>query len=382
MKKITAAEARSITRPGIHRADDTLYLCVKTSGRKSWIQRVVIDGRRTDIGLGPFPVVSLAEAREKAFGNRQLIYRGGSPLREQRRVRMPTFAKAAEKTHSSLVPTFRSDLHKKNWMQVLQRHAYPILSDIPVDRITQQDVLSVLEPIWTTRPDTARRVRQRIRAVLRHCQAHNHVDQNVADERIDGALPSMPKVKEHHKALPYREVPEAIRVIGSRVSSARLCLKFIICTATRSNEVREATWDEIDRESKTWTIPGSRMKGGKPHRVPLSDSALAVLEEAEGLRDGSDLIFPSASKPGRAMSPENLLKVWRETAIAKNTTIHGFRTSFRTWASERTDIPREVCELALAHAVGNAVERAYSRSDLLEKRTALMRQWDEYLNGR
>ena len=382
MRKITAAEARSIIEPGIHRADDTLYLCVKRTGRKSWIQRVVIDGRRTDIGLGPFPVVSLAEAREKAFSNRQLIYKGGSPIRERRRVRMPTFAKAAEKTHASLVPTFRSDLHKKNWIQVLQKHAFPVLADIPVDRITQQDVLSVLEPIWTMRPDTARRVRQRIRAVLRHCQAHNHVDQNVADERIDGALPSMPKVKEHHKALPYREVPDAFKVIGSRVSSARLALRFLILTATRSNEVREATWDEIDRETSTWTIPSERMKGGKPHRVPLSESALAILEEALQLRDESDLIFPSTSKAGRAMTPDNLMKVWRETGISKDTKVHGFRTSFRTWASERTDIPREVCELALAHAIGTGVERAYSRSDLLEKRTSLMRMWDEYLTGR
>ena len=381
MRKITAAESKSITKPGLHRADDTLYLCVKRTGRKSWVQRVVIDGQRTDIGLGPLSVVSLAEAREKAFSNRRLIYRGGSPLRERRRTRMPTFAQAAEKTHGSLVPTFRSDLHAKNWMQVLQKHAYTVLADIPVDRITQQDVLSVLEPIWTTRPDTARRVRQRIRSVLRYSEAHGFVSRNVAGDAIDGALPAMPKVKEHHKALPYREVPEAIRVIGSRVSSARLCLKFLILTATRSGEARESTWDEIDRETSTWTIPASRMKGGKPHRVPLSKSALAVLEETEHLRDGSDLIFPSASKPGRAMTPDNLMKVWRSTGIAKDTKVHGFRTSFRVWASECTDIPREVCELALAHAMGTGVEQAYSRSDLLEKRRELMQLWGDFLVG-
>ena len=382
MKKLTDAQARAIKKPGFYRADNTLYLCVKGPGCRSWIQRIVIDGRRRDIGLGPYPVVTLAKARQKAFENRVAIFEGRNPLLDKRRATMPTFGKAAEDTHRSLVPTFRSDLHKKNWIQVLEKHALPKLHNILVDRITQQDVLNVLKPIWTQRPDTARRVRQRIRAILNHCQAHGYIKENVAGDAIDGALPAMPKVKEHHKALPYRDVPEAIKVIGSRVSAARLCLQFLILTATRSNEAREATWNEIDWETSTWTIPPSRMKGGKPHRVPLSETALAILDDAAGLRDGSDLIFPSASKPGHPMTPAILMKVWRETGIAKDTKVHGFRTSFRTWASERTEIPREVCELALAHTVGTGVEQAYSRSDLLEKRTTLMKQWSEFLNGK
>ena len=381
MDKITAAKLKSITTPGRYHADETLYLYVQDKGRKTWVQRITIDGRRSDIGLGSFPVVSLAKARQRAFDNRVKIADGINPLADRRRARMPTFAQAAEKYHASRKPSWKNEQHARSWMQVVQKHAYPVLAECPVDRISQQDVLAVLEPIWTKQAETARRVRQRIRAVLRYCEAHGFVDRNVAGDAIDGALPSMPKVKEHHKALDYRDVPNAVKIIGSRVSSARLCLRFLIFTAARSNEARGATWGEIDRDSATWIIPASRMKGGRDHRVPLSKSALTVLDEAEHLRDGSDFIFPSAGKPGQPMTPDNLMKVWRKTGVAGATTVHGFRTAFRTWGAEQTDIPREVLELALAHAVGTHVEQAYSRSDMLEKRVRLMAAWDEFLRG-
>ena len=381
MKRITNAEAKSITKPGLHRADDTLYLCVKPSGRRSWLQRVVISGRRHTLGLGPYPVVTLAEARDLALDNRRLIRKGGNPLTERRRTQMPTFRVATERTHKQFKPSWKNKQHATSWMQVVQKHAFPILADIPVDQITQQDVLNVLEPIWTTKPETARRVRQRIRSVLRYCQAHNFVQHNVADERIDGALAPMPKVKEHHAAIDYREVPEAFKVIGSRFSPARLALRFLILTATRSNEVREATWNEIDFESSTWTIPKERMKGGKEHRVPITGPMNEVLEQARQLSDDSDLIFPSVSKPGHPMTPDNLMKVWRKMPMAKDTTVHGFRTSFRVWGAECTAVPREVLELALAHAVGNHVEQAYSRSDMLKKRVELMERWSEFVAG-
>lgn len=379
MQRITKTEVKRVSEAGIYRADDTLYLRVRPSGRKHWIQRIVIEGRRTDLGLGSVEFVSLDEARRIALDNRAKIRNGDNPITDNRKVLMPTFGIAATKTHASLKPTWKNKQHSVSWMQVVQKHAFPVLENLPVDTITQRHVLDVLEPIWNKQPETARRVRQRIRAVLRWCQSKEYVTHNVADERIDGALPAMPKVKEHHKALPYRDVPEAVRVISSRVSSARLCLRFLILTAVRSNEAREATWDEIDRETRTWNIPAERMKGGKPHRVPLSESALVVLDDAEHLRDGSDLIFPSVTKSRHPMTPDNLMKVWRKTGVAKDTTVHGFRTSFRTWAAEQTDIPREVLELALAHNLGSAVEQAYSRSDLLEKRVRLMDHWAEFL---
>ena len=323
MQKITNAEAKSITKPGLHRADDTLYLCVKPSGRRSWIQRVVIKGRRHALGLGPYPVVTLAEARDLAVDNRRLIRKGISPLAEKRRSTMPTFQVATELTHKSFAPSWKNEQHARSWMQVVKKHAFPILADISIDQITQEDVLNVLEPIWTTKPETARRVRQRIRSVLRYCEARGFVDRNVAGDAIDGALPAMPKVKEHHQALPYREVPNAVKVISSRVSSARLCLQFLILTTSRSNEAKEATWNEIDLESATWSIPASRMKGGKPHRVPLTKSMIKVLEEARQLNDCSDLIFPSATKPGQPMTPDNLMKVWRKNRYSGR--FHGSR---------------------------------------------------------
>lgn len=383
MKKITAAEVKSIDEPGLHRADDTLYLSVKPSGRRSWIQRVVIGGRRSDIGLGAYPAVSLAKARRKAFENRATIADGKDPRSSERRAKIPTFREAARRTHESLKPTWTSAQHGKIWMQVLNRHAMPILADVAVDQITQQDVLKVLTPIWSARSETARRVRQRIRAILKFCQAHGYVQHNVASEAIDGALPSMSKTRKHFLALDYREMPEAFEVISTRVASlpARLCLLFLILTASRSNEARGAAWSEIDLGSSTWDIPGSRMKGGEPHRVPLSTSALKVLKEASPLRNDSDLVFPSTAKPDSLMTSATPMKTLKQVGLNKKTTVHGFRSSFRTWAGECTDFPREVCEVALAHEVGNMVERSYARGDFLPKRRQLMQQWADYLAG-
>ena len=213
--------------------------------------------------------------------------------------------------------------------------------------------------------------------------AAGHVQGNVAGDAISAALPTMPKVKANFRALDYRKMPDAMKRIGTEVASmpARLCLQFTILTAVRSNESRKATWAEIDLDAATWTIPADRTKNGKLHRVPLSDAALAVLEQTRPLRNDSDLVFPSLLRPRRPMDSATLIKNLREIGLADKTTVHGFRTAFRTWAAERTDIPREICEMALAHSVGDAVERAYNRSDLLEKRVKLMRLWDGFLNG-
>ena len=368
----------------IYRADKTLYLLVKPSGSRSWVQRVVIDGRRHNIGLGSFPVVSLEKARRRAFENRVKVADGENPLLDKRRAVMPTFKAAAESAHITLTPTFKSDQHTKDWMRILEKYAFPILADIRVDRITRQDVLRVLTPIWTDKAETAKRVRQRIRTVFTHCQGHGHVKENVAGVMIDGALPSMEKRKtDNFQALDFREMPDAVRLIDKDVVSlpARLCTLFLIHTAVRSKNAREATWNEIDFDAATWTIPGDKMKNGKVHRIPLSAPALAILEQARPLRNDSALIFPSVQNPSISMRGAALRYGLEKIGLWKRTTVHGFRTSFRTWAMERTDIPREVCEMALAHNVGTAVEQAYSRSDLLEKRTALMDQWAAFLQG-
>ena len=381
MGKLTAAKVKSITRRGLHGDGGTLYLAVAPGGSKSWVQRVTIDGKRRDIGLGGYPYVGLAAARQKAMENRTAIVAGRDPIAEKRRSSIPSFAVAARRTHAMLKPRWRNDKHADSWMQTLERHALPALGGLSVDRIERADVLAVLTPIWGTRPETARRVRQRIRAVLSWSWAHGYVADNVAGEAIDGALPAMPAVKTHLRALPYRDVAAALETVeASRASlSAKACLRFVVMTACRSGEARLAKWDEIHPEAREWRIPASRMKAGIEHRVPLSNAALKVLERVRSLRDESGLIFPSPSRPRRPMSDMTLTKVLRDTGLAERATVHGFRSSFRTWASEQTDAPHAVMELSLAHTVGTAVEQAYARSDLLARRRNLMRQWADFL---
>ena len=381
--KLTVAKVRSITKRGLHGDGGTLYLAVARGGSKSWLQRVTIDGKRHDIGLGGYPYMGLAAARQKALDNRTAIAAGRDPLAEKRRHVIPTFSVAARRTHAMLKPRWRNAKHADSSMQTLERHAFPILGDLSVDRIERADVLAVLTPIWGTRPETARRVRQRIRAILRWAWAHGFVTENVAGEAIDGALPAMPAVKTHLRALPYWDVAAALDTVeASRASlSAKACLRFVVLTACRSGEARLAKWDEIHYEAREWRIPGSRMKAGVDHRVPLSDAALAVLDAARSLRDESDLIFPSPARSRRPMSDMTLTKLLRVTGLADRATVHGFRSSFRTWASEETDAPHAVMELSLAHTVGTAVEQAYARSDLLARRRNLMQQWADFLSA-
>ena len=251
-----------------------------------------------------------------------------------------------------------------------------------IDRIKQADVLAALS-IWTTKPSIARKLRQRIRAVFAYAQAHGHIELNVADEIINAALPAMPSVKEHFRALPYQEVGSAFETVESSQTSmpAKLCFRFLVLTAARSGEARGATWDEINLQDQVWRIPSKRMKAGVEHRVPLSRQAVDLLSEASALRDESGLVFPSPLKPGSAMSDMTLTKVLRSTGLAERATVHGFRSSFKNWALEQTDTPWAVSEAALAHVLGNSTEQAYARSDLFERRRALMQLWADYLTG-
>ena len=387
MAKLTAAKAKSLTKPGLHGDGDGLYLNVTRTGSRSWVQRITIEGRRRDIGLGPFPAVGLAQARGLAAANRATIAAGHNPLAEKlaekRKAAVPTFRQAAELTFEANKPRWRNGKHTVSWWQTLERHAFPILGDMPVDRIGREDVLRTLTPIWGVRMETARRVRQRVRTVLRWCMAHGYVEHNAAGDAIDGALPPMPRLKAHLRALPYQEVVAALATVEASKASlvSKLCLRFLILTAARSGEARGAIWPETDLGNRLWTIPAERMKGGAEHRVPLSDTALAVLEQARPLGGSEDLIFPSPMKPGQPMSDMTLTKVLRSTGLAQYATVHGFRTCFRTWASECTSAPHAVMELSLAHAVGSSVEQAYARSDLIEKRRVLMQAWADFVAG-
>ena len=381
--KLTAIEVKSIKTPGFYRAGETLYLNVAPGGSKSWIQRLTVRGKRRNMGLGGYPLVSLAEARDKAFQNHKLARSGGDPLAEKRQARLPTFEQAADKTFAANRARWRSGKTARNWAQGMNKHVLPVIGELRVDRIGQEDVLRILTPIWTTKPEVARKQRNRIRAVLSWCQAHGFVEHNVAGEMIDGALPAMPAVKEHFRALPYTEVSAALETVAASGASlaAKLCFRFLVLTATRSGAARGAAWPEIDFEAKEWRIPAGRMKAGAEHRVPLPDAALAVLEQARILRDGSGLIFPSSVKRGASLSDMALTKALRTTGLAARTTVHGFRSSFRDWAGECTNRAHAVMELSLAHKVGTAVEQAYARSDLLAKRRRLMEQWAAYITG-
>ena len=335
------------------------------------------------MGLGGYPAVSLAQARRRATDNRAAVAGGRDLLAEKRRPATPTFREAALIVHETNRPRWRSAKQTRNWIQTLERHAMPVLAGIPVDRIGREEVLRVLTPIWTTRQETARRVRQRIRTVLRWSMAHGFAEHNVAGETIDGALPPMPQVKEHLRSLPYQEAGASLRTVeaSSASLSARLCLRFVVLTAARSGEARGAAWNEFGLDAREWRILGGRMKAGAEHRVPLSDAALAVLAQARPLRDDSDLVFPSSAAPGRPLSDMTLTKILRTTGLADRATVHGFRSSFKVWCMERTNAPWAVSEAALAHTLGNMTEQAYARSDLFERRRALMQQWADFVTG-
>ena len=380
---LSATRVKALNAPGRYSDGGGLHLYISKAGRKSWVLRITVDGRRRDIGLGGYPSVSLAQSREKAADNRAAIAEGRDPVAEKHAPAMPTFREAAYTVHEANKPRWRNPKHMAGWIQTLERHAMPALGNKPLDRIDRGDVLQVLTPIWTSRPETARRVRQRMRTVFKWAISYGFMESNPAGEAIDGALPAMPKVKAHFRALPYQEVKSALDTVAASQASmsAKLCFRFLVLTAARSGEARGAIWDEIDFQGQEWRIPAQRMKAGMEHRVPLSGQALDLLGEASALREDTGLVFPSPLKPGAPMSDMTLTKVLRSVGLADRATVHGFRSSFKNWTLEQTDTPWAVSEAALAHTLGNSTEQAYARSDLFERRRTLMQLWADYLSS-
>ena len=380
MSKLNVGKIRALNAPGLFGDGGTLYLRVAPTGSKSWIQRLVVHGRRRDLGLGGYPLVSLAEAREAAFENRRLARRGLDPVAARRRARVPSFGEAAQRTFEINAPGWRNAKHRAQWLRALERHALPRLGDMPVDQIAKADVLAVLTPLWNTWPEAARKLRHRIRAVLGWAQAQGYVERNVADD-IDGGLPAAPrKPRKHFRALPYEELPAALDTIEhSRAClAARCCLRFVVLTACRSGEARGARWDEIDLDERVWTIPAQRMKNGREWEVPLTAAAVAVLERTRVLRDPSGLVFPSPVRPGRPLSDMALTKVLRDVGLAERATVHGMRTCFRSWAGDRTNARPDLMEKSLAHGVGAMTERGYDRATMLKKRRRLLKRWARF----
>ncbi|MFC0200150.1 tyrosine-type recombinase/integrase [Paracoccus rhizosphaerae] len=377
-KALTAQTVKAATAPGKYFDGHGLYLRVDANGSRFWIQRITIRGKRCELGLGAPSLVSLAEARAKALENRKLARAGGDPLQAKREAQaVLTFEEAARKVHSLHKPTWKNEKHAAQFLATLETYTFPKMGRLKVQDVTTADVLGVLMPIWTTIPETARRVRQRIGTVMKWAIAQGWRQDNPA-ENISKALPKISKAPEHRKALPYAEVAgciEAVKASGAGLST-KLALEFLVLTAARSGEVREARWSEINLAGQVWEIPSERMKMKRSHRVPLSPRAVAILAQAKALDDGSGLVFPG-TKTGRPLSDMTLSKLIKELSFAAD--VHGFRTSFRTWAQERTSYPREVAEAALAHLTGDSVERAYARSDVFEKRRRMMDAWASYL---
>ncbi len=380
---LSATFVRTVSHPGRYgdgRGGFGLSLLVKArdNGRRSktWSQRLRIHGEVTNVGLGSWPVVTLKGAREKALENRRSVEQGRDP--RERVARVPTFAEASEAVIKIHAESWKDGARSAEiWRSRLRDYVMPRLGRKLVNKVTTSDVLGVLVPIWSSKRETAKRVRQLIGAIMKWAVAQGYRDDNPAGDAIGAALPKNGSPKQHQRALPHAKVGAAVRKVraSGAWSAAKLAFEFLVLTAARSGEVRGARWDEID--GPTWTIPGERMKTGRLHRVPLSPRALEVLAEARELADGSGLVFPSVRR-GKMLSDMTLSKLVKNLGI--EAVPHGFRSSFRDWAAECSSAPREVCELALAHVNDDRTEAAYRRSDLFERRRKLMEDWGTYLS--
>ena len=376
MPKLTAAFVRGVKKPGKYGDQHGLMLRVQPSGSKAWIWRGTVNGRRRDLGLGRYPYVSLAEARAKAFDYRKTALDGGDPVL-LRAGGVPTFTTAAESVIALHAGKWKpGGKSEESWRSSLGTYVLPAIGSKRVDEITTADVMACLAPIWTTKATTAKRVRQRIAAVMRWAVAQGYRTDNPAGDAVTAALPRQNGGTKHLRAVPHRDVAAALAMVrASRADPIiRLAFEFVVLTAARSGEVRGARWSEIDLETATWTVPAQRMKGGREHRVPLSGPAVEVLAEARRQSDGSLLVFPRSG--GGEMPHWMLSKLPGRAGI--DATVHGMRSSFRDWCGE-TGVIREVAEACLSHQVGNAAEQAYARSDLLARRRELMDAWGNYL---
>ena len=382
--QLTVAFVRSTTEPGRYHDGYGLYLNVRpyqqdgNPGARSWVQRLVIQGRRRDIGLGSLDRVSLAQARKAAFENRNVARAGGDPTRKA--VAVPTFAEALDIVIGIHRQGWKNaGKSEAQWRASMTAYALPMIGRMTVDAIQTADVMRVLLPHWQAKHETMRRVRQRISATMKWAIAQGYRQDDPAGDAIRAALPRPGAVKAHQRAIPFAEVAAALAAVKASgcYPVTALCMEILTLTACRSGEARLATWAEVDMDAAVWTIPAGRMKQKREHRVPLSDRALAILREAEQYRDTSGLIFPSVT--GRALSDNTLSKLLRELAI--DGTPHGFRSSFRDWAAEKSGLPEIVAEHALAHVNSDKTEASYRRTDMFDARRDLMARWADYLAG-
>jgi integrase len=385
-KELSALEVKRLTEPGLHAVGTVagLRLLVKSTGARSWVLRTMIGTRRAELGLGGYPTVTLAQAIEYARDALQQIRGGTDPAAARRAKRVTvewTFKKTAEAYITAHTPGWKNPKHAQQWGNTLAAYAYPVFGERHVRDVTKADVLAAIEPIWSTKNETANRVRNRIELVLAYAVQRELRPEGLNPARwrsnLDVALPKASKVSkvEHHAALAIDQMHGFMQRLRKAEGMGARALEFAVLCASRSGEVRGATWQEIDLQAGVWSIPSERMKSDRPHRVPLSDRALELLEALPRFED-VELVFPGQG--GKALSDMTLTATLRRMKV--DATAHGFRSSFRDWCAERTATPSEVAEMALAHAVGDATEQAYRRSDLFEKRRELMALWSKFID--
>lgn len=401
VNRLTARFVTTCTKPGRHADGDGLYLSVTPDGkRKRWTLLYKRNGRQREMGLGSASDTSLADARKAADAARALLRDGIDPLEAKRKAEAesnaPTFGVAADTFIAAHEPSWRNEKHVAQWKMTLSRardddgnllktgYCLPLIGK-RVDEVTTEDVLTILQPIWNVKPETANRVRGRIEQVLDAAKVQGHrTGENPARWRghLQLLLPKRTKLSRgHHAAMPYRDVPAFVQRLHAMRGVGAWCLEFVILTAARSGEARGATWSEIDLQAQTWTIPAERMKAGVEHVVPLPDRAVEILETVALLRreaDKSGIVFPGL-KLGKPLSDMGLANVLRRLEVDDVATVHGFRSSFRDWVGDETSFPRELAEQALAHAVGDDTELAYRRGTALAKRRKVMEAWERYL---
>jgi integrase len=390
VKRLKDLQIRRLSQPGSYPDGEGLYLQVRTSGAKDWFYRYEVDGKGRKRGLGPYPTISLEQARDDALECRQLRQQGIDPVDHAKAQRQKealddaksfTFKECALAYINSHQRGWKNRKHESQWRNTLETYAYPTIGDISVQDIDIGLVMDVLEPIWYEKTETASRVRQRIENILDWAtvkQYRSGDNPALWRGRLDKLLPKRVKVQKpvHFPAMDYRELPEYFRALRKRDSVATRALAFTLLTAARNGEARAVTHDELDIKGKVWIIPDRRMKAGREHRVPLSAEALKIIKEMEPFKRHTDnFIFPGQAQ-AKPISEASLLKVVKQQD--KTLTVHGFRSTFRDWCAEQTSFPREVAEAALAHSVRDKTEAAYQRGDLFEKRRKLMDQWAQY----
>lgn len=372
--------------PGRHGDGNGLYLVVDPSGARRWIVRVVVRGQanrngkplRTDFGLGSADLVPLQQARDRALEYRRMARQGLNPRFNAQR-EIPTFAEFAGRVHIDRLPTWKNAKHGQQWINTLRDYAFPKIGRMPVDAIGQPEVLMCLEPIWTDKHETAKRLAQRIKTVLdvARSKGFRSGENPVTAIREARALPSVKARPKHHGALDWRKVPDFYADLVTRDAMAAKALRVTCLTAARSGEVLGMRWQEIDWDTRLWTCPAERMKTDVAHRVPLTSAVVEVLKPLRALN--SAFVF-EGQKRHQPLSNMSMLMLLRRMKV-EGATVHGFRSSFRDWAAEKAGAPREVAELCLAHRIGSDVENAYARSDLLDRRRTLMEQWSAFVTG-